>query len=464
MNIPEKIFKSYDIRGVYPTDLNEEMAVSIARAIYVFLTKDRPEDEGPIKIVIGQDMRISSPAMFEAISQTLVKCGAEVIDIGVVSTPTVYFTVHYYKYDAGIQISASHNPGDYNGIKMVKNTPNGLLKIGKPTGMEDIKSMSIDGVDISESDQGNIRQQTGILEAEIQNAIDLIKPGHIKPFKIVADAANAMGATYIDETFKNIPGELIRMNFELDGTFPAHQADPMQPKNLVDIQKKITEVGADLGFAPDGDGDRLFILDEEANIVPPSVIIGIVARELLRDHPGQKVVTDLKYILNTQKLMEEFGGEVVTCATGHAFITQKMTEVGAIFGGEASAHYYFRATGNAESQVPVILSVLEVMSREGKKLSELVGEFRRAYESGEINFEVENTQEILEKLKEKFSDGDINELDGVAISYPDWRVSLRSSNTEPLLRLNVESFDKETMETKLKEIMDIIGVPPASGH
>lgn len=466
MNIPPEIFKSYDIRGIYPDQINEENVVPIARAIYAFLTKDR-DSNSPIKIAVGRDMRLSSPDMFEAVSSTLVDLGAEVIDIGIVSTPTVYFAVHYYKYDAGVQISASHNPGNYNGVKIVKNTPKGLLKIGKPTGMDDIKRMSIEGVDVEPKSGGSIRQQTGILEDEIANAIDLIKPENIKPFRIVADAANAMGGEYINALFKKIPGELIRMNFELDGTFPAHQADPMQPQNLIDIKKRITEEHADLGLAPDGDGDRLFILDENAEVVPPSVIVGIVARELLRDHPGQKIVVDLKYVLNAQRLIKEFGGELVISKTGHAFITEKMTQEGAIFGGEASAHYYFRATGNAESQVPVILSVLEVMSREGKKLSELAKDFKRAEESGEINFEVEDSDKILAQLKEKYADGEYSDLDGTAITYPNWRFSVRTSNTEPLLRMNIEGETREIVDEKIAELTDLLvssGAKPAGEH
>lgn len=452
---PEKIFKSYDIRGIYPEDINEENVTPIAKAIYTLLLKDKGE-ENRLKIVVGRDMRLSSPAIFETISKTLSDLGAEVIDIGIVSTPTVYFAVHYYKYDAGIQISASHNPGHYNGIKIVKNTPNGLLKIGKPTGMDDIKKMSIEGVEVSSREGGSVRQQSGVLEDEIQNAIAIVKPENLKPFKIVADAANAMGATYLEELFKHIPGDVVRMNFELDGSFPAHQADPMQPENLVDIQKRLIEEKADIGFAPDGDGDRFFILDENAEIVPPSIITGIVARELLRDHPGQKIVTDLKYQFNSRSLVEKMGGELVISVTGHAYVTQKMTEVGAIFAGEASAHYYFRETGNAESALPIILSVLEVMSREGKKLSEIASELKVAHESGEINFEVENAKELMEKLKNKYSDGEVSEIDGVSIIYPDWHVSLRTSNTEPLLRLNIEAWDKEIMDEKKEEIIKLI--------
>lgn len=449
---PENIFKSYDIRGIYPSEINEQFAVSITRAIYKLIS-DQLSETKPLTIVVGRDMRLSSPAIFEAVSKTLVELGAKVIDLGIVSTPTFYFAVFKYGYDGGLQITASHNPKEYNGIKIVRRSPTGLVKIGKNTGMDEIKKMSREGIEIISRGKGSITKKEDVLEEEVQNALRIAGYPEIKKFKIAADAANALGALYIDALFKAIPGELIKLNFELDGTFPAHQADPLQFETLRDLQKKVMEEKADLGLAPDGDGDRLFFIDEKGQIIQPSLITALVARELLSEKKGETILFDIRYILTPKKIVEEYGGKYEITKVGHAFITEKMHETGAVFAGESSAHYFFRETGNAESQLPMILIVLKVMSREGRPLSEIIEGLKRSHESGETNFRVKNALEIIEALKEKYSDAQISTLDGVAVSYKDWRFSLRSSNTEPLLRLNIEHVGKEALEGKKQELL-----------
>jgi phosphomannomutase len=450
MTIDPGIFKSYDIRGRYPEKINEDVAREIAKAIHHFFSNKLGKED--YTIALSRDMRISSPALFGVFRDVLVERGANVVDLGLASTPTFYFAVSNYGYDAGIQITASHNPKDDNGIKFVMNTPQGLLKIGKPTGMDDVRDFAINGIPDSKAPKGSVTQKEGILEDEVQNAMNLFKNPEIKKFKIVADTANAMGALYIEALAKVIPIELVKMNFELDGTFPVHQADPMQPENLVDIRKKVLEEQADLGLAPDGDGDRLFIIDEKGEVVSPPQIIGMLASELLKEFPGSKVVVDQKYFLTAKKVVEENGGELVLSKTGHAYITETMTKTGAIFAGEASAHYYYKSTGNAESQVMTIVGLLKVLTEKNKPLSEAAEEYRRSYESGEFNYEVTNAQEIMDKLKEIYADAELSELDGIAINYQNWRFSVRSSNTEPLLRANVEALDKETMETETQKL------------
>ncbi len=454
MDIPSKIFKSYDIRGIYPTEINEENVVSVTRAIYKFLLNKANKDS--LSVVIGRDMRLSSPVIFEAVTTTLVDLGAQVIDVGLVSTPTFYFAVFNGKYDSGIQITASHNPKDYNGLKIVRYTPSGLIKIGKSTGMEDIKKLAIEGVEIASKAGGSITVKEGTVVNEVKNALRIAGNPEIKPLKVVADTANAMAALYIEELFINIPGELIKMNFDLDGTFPAHAADPLEEKNIVDLQKRVVEEKADLGIATDGDGDRLFFIDEKGERVPASHITALVARDLLRKHQGEKIVADIRYILTPKRIVEELGGTFVITKVGHAFITEKLHESGAIFAGESSAHYFFRETGNAESQLPIILIVLKTISEEGKSLSEIINDIKRSHESGEINFKVRNAPEVIEIMKKEFADGDISELDGVAITYADWRMSLRSSNTEPLLRLNVEAEADGIVEEKKQKIVELI--------
>jgi phosphomannomutase len=452
MVIEPSIFKSYDIRAIYPKELDEEGIEKIAKAIFKFFTKKIGSDR-QLKVVLSYDMRLSGPALYPRVKQVLVDMGAEVIDIGKTSTPTFYFAVSKYGYDCGIQITASHNPPEYNGLKFVINTPAGLLKIGKSTGMEDIKTMSLsDKIDFEAKFEGKITTREGVLEDEAQNALEIFHNPDIKEFKVVADPANAMGATYIQAIFDKIPGNLIKMNFELDGSFPAHQPDPLNFDNLKDLQKRVLEEGADIGLAPDGDGDRLYLVDEKGNIVTATILTALIAREMLNENPGAMILFDIRYILGSRKIVEEFGGKYDITKVGHAFITEQMTKTGAVFAGESSGHFYYKATGNAESQVATIVAVLTVMTRENKPLSEILEELRRSYESGEFNFEVSNAKEIIEAIKEKYSDGEINEMDGIAITYPEWRVSLRSSNTEPLLRLNIESFDQATMEAKRDEI------------
>lgn len=437
MDIPGHIFKSYDLRGLYPSEFNEENCVPITKAIYGFFKKAFPEKEH-LTVVLGRDMRISSPAIFEVMKKTLVDLGAEVIVPGLVSTPTFYFDVFHYKYDCGIQITASHNPKGWNGLKFVTNSGNGLIKIGKSTGMEEIKENVMDEVFPENMDGGKVVEIEETVKTEVESAISIVKIPDLKPFKVVADASNSVGGLYLDELYKHIPGELVRMNFELDGTFPVHAADPLDPKNLVDLQKKVVEEGADFGLEPDGDGDRIFFIDERGEVVSPSKITAIVARELLREHKGEKILFDIRYMMTPKRITEENGGEAVLTKVGHAFITEKMNESGGIFAGESSAHFFFRATGNAEGPLLVILHIMKAMTEQGKKLSELAAEVERSKESGEINFRVKNAKEIMEKLKIAHSEGELLEIDGVAVQYPDWRFSLRTSNTEPMLRLNVE--------------------------
>lgn len=455
MDIPSKIFKSYDIRGIYPSEINEENVILVTKAIYKFLLNQMP-DKQSLSVVIGRDMRLSSPAIFKSVTETLVGMGAHVIDVGLVSTPTFYFAVFNGKYDSGIQITASHNPKQYNGLKIVRYSPQGLIKIGKSTGMDTIKDFALQGVGVDSKPGGMLTQQNGIVVDEVKNALKIAGNPTIKPFRIVADTANAMAALYIEELFKHIPGELIKMNFELDGTFPAHAADPLEPENVADLQKKVIAEKADLGIATDGDGDRLFFINEKGEMVPASHITALIARDLLRKHKGEKIIADIRYILTPRKIVEELGGTFVITKVGHAFITEKLHETGAIFAGESSAHYFFRETGNAESQLPIILIVLKTLSEENKTLSGIISDLKRSHESGETNFRVKNAPEVIEIIKKEFYDGDVSELDGVAITYADWRLSLRSSNTEPLLRLNIEAEADGVVNEKKRQVVDLI--------
>lgn len=456
MQYNPSMFKAYDIRAVYPNDINEENIVNIIRAVYKFFYDKLHSKNEKFTVVLAYDMRLSGPSLLEVARKTLLDMGANIIEIGQVSTPTFYFAVSHYGYNCGIQITASHNPKEWNGMKMVFNGETGLIKIGKPTGMDDIKQMATDGVDFKASSKETIIKKEGILEDEVQEAIDLVGNPQIKKFKIVADPGNAMGSQYISALFDKVPGDLIKMNFELDGSFPVHQPDPLQPKNLVDLQKRVLEEKADVGIATDGDGDRLIFINDKGNVVPNTIITALIARELLKKYPGERIYFDIRYIYTPEKIVAENGGVSELTRVGHAYITEAMNKTHGIFAGESSGHMYFRANGNAEWNIPNILIVLKVLSEENKSLSEIEQELSRGYESGEFNFEVSNAAEILEKLKEKYHDGELMTIDGIAISYPRWRFGVRTSNTEPLLRLNVESYDKEIMEQKRDELIALV--------
>lgn len=449
--IDPSIFKAYDIRGTYPDQVNEETVFKIAQAVYAFLK--------PTTVVVGRDMRLSSPSLFDQVVKALVEAGVEVIDIGLVSTPTFYFVVSHYGYDAGIQITASHNPKEYNGIKIVRNSPKGLIKIGKPTGMEDIKRMVLEGVSIEKINIGKVTPKIGVYQEEVENAFKVLGNPPMDKFKIVADPANAMGCQYLEALFEKVPVDLVKMNFELDGTFPSHQPDPLQFDTLVALQKKVLEEKADLGLAPDGDGDRIFFIDEKGQVIPGSIITALVAKDLLQKYKGETILFDIRNTITPKKIIEEYGGKWAISKVGHALITQQLTETGGIFAGESSGHYYYRATGNAESAMITILSVLSVLTKEKKSISQIVEELRRSYESGEINFRlpsVDFAREKIQMLKDKFSDGTLSTLDGVSVDYPDWRFNVRSSNTEPLLRLNVEGTNKELVLEKTQELTSLL--------
>jgi phosphomannomutase len=456
MNIPEGIFKALDIRGTYPDQLNGEAAAAIAKSIAAFFLKEFPNKKP--KLVLGRDMRLSSPEIHEAMLKVFLESGVDIIDLGLVPTPTVYFATRHFSADGGVQITASHNPKDYNGIKLVKNAPNTLIKIGRDTGMDEIKKGALEGVEIETLEKGEVEEinRDELMEAEVDNALKISGYPEIKKFKIVADAANAMAAVYLEALFKKVPADLVKINFELDGTFPAHPADPLVEENLKELKERVVSEQADLGLAPDGDGDRLFFVDEQGNVVKSTIIYSIVARELLKKHPGAKMLMEIRNLLIPRAIVTEHGGELIISKTGHAFITSKLAEVDGLFAGETSGHFFFKETGNAESQIPIILIVLSVLTAEGKKFSELVKEFTRSYESGEVNFEVENSQELMDLLKDKYKEGELLDIDGVSISFPDWRFNLRTSNTEPLIRLNVEHLDFNLGEEKKRELIQFI--------
>lgn len=455
--IDTKIFKAYDIRGIYPLQINETVMEDIMRAIYTFLAEEIGKKD--FTIVLGRDMRLSSPALHEIARDTLKKSGARVIDVGLVATPTVYFTVKQYDYDAGIQISASHNPKDYNGIKIVRRDGDSIVKIGKETGMLKITELATTKQFSEYTYNGTHEEKSNVIQEEINKAMDSIDVGDISKLKIVADPANAMGIIPLKELFDRLETEFITINFELDGTFPAHQADPLQHKTLRQLQDKVKETGADLGICTDGDADRAMFINEKGEIIPATLITTLIAGEILRDEPGERILVDIRYIRNVEDIVRQMGGEVGYTPVGHALITKQVNQEDAVFAGESSGHYYFRSMGGCESTIRVILYVLRVLAREQKPISEILHALETSVESGETNFELEgNTKssDVIDKLKETYADGELNTLDGIAITYQDWRFSVRSSNTEPVIRLNVEGKTSEVVTEKEVQIKNMI--------
>lgn len=455
--INKKIFKAYDIRGTYPDQINIDAIEQIMKAIYTFLLKKTGNKN--VSVALGRDMRISSPELHKKSKEVLSEFGAKVFDLGEIATPTMYFAVKKYQYDAGIQLSASHNPKEYNGVKMVLRDGEKLIKIGGKTGLLEILEI-IEKEEFSQaSSGGEVIEKYNVVKEELQEALNNIGSPVISNKIIVSDPANSMGILPLNELFSKVNTKHIMINDYLDGTFPAHQADPLQHKTLRQLQDKVIETKADLGICTDGDADRAMFIDEKGEIIPATLITTLIAQEILNDNPGEKILVDIRYIKNVENMVKKMGGVVGTTPVGHALITQQVNEEKAIFAGESSGHYYFLNYGGCESTLSVILYVLRVLGRENKPISQILSQMQTSYESGETNFKLNegvSASEVVDLILEKYSDGNLNRLDGIAISYDDWRFSVRSSNTEPLLRLNIEGDLKEKVLDKERELRELI--------
>ncbi len=453
--IDPTIFKAYDIRGIYPSQLNEEGIYKITKGIFTFIIKKLGQNKPP-RIVLSYDGRLSTPSLVREVKKALIEAGAEIIEIGLSTTPTFYFALYYYGYDAGIQVSASHNPKEYNGVKFTINTPEGLIKVGKNTGMEEVKEIILTENFTSLGTSGVIKTKEGVLEDHVEDAFQFLENPRIGKMKAVADSANAVGSLYLEALFNKLPCELIKMNFEIDGNFPAHQPDPLQFDTLVSLQKRVREEKADLGIAPDGDGDRVFFIDEKGVVIPASLVTALMTQEILKKYPGRKIVYDVRDTFNVENAIRKNGGVPILTCVGHAIITETMKKEKAIFAGENSGHYFFEENGYGENPLPIILTVLSVITREEKPISKILEPLKVSFESGEINFKTDRGEVIKQKVLEKYKDGKVSLLDGVSVDYPEWRFNLRISNTEPLLRLNVESLNRKLMEEKREELFKLI--------
>jgi len=407
---------------------------------------------------VGWDIRKSSPTVKKQVVKGLLDSGIDVDEIGLVSTPTYYFAVSYFGYDGGIQVSASHNPKEYNGMKLVRAR---AVPVSGNSGIMDIKKMVLEeNFGKISKVKGKLGKREGVLEKELEEQIKYVGAGKIKPFKIVADPANAMAALDLKGLFKKIPCALVKMNFKLDGSFPAHQPNPMVEENLEDLKKRVIKEKADLGIAPDGDGDRYFFVDENGEVVPQAILRGLMAQIELKLHPGAAVAYDIRPGKITRDMIDELGGKPVLTPVGHSLIKELMIKEGAVFGGESSGHYYYKFDyGTFDSPLVLTVKFLQYISKIGKPVSEVLIPFNRYSHSGEINSKLasrEAIEEKIEEIKKKYKDGKQVFIDGVSVEYPDVWFNLRASNTEPLIRLTVEGKTQEVMERKRDELLKVI--------
>ena len=444
LNINPSIFKAYDIRGIYPQEINDDIAYLIGKAFVRYLN--------PRIVVIGRDMRLSSDTLFKSLVRGITEAGADVIDIDLCTSDALYFTVGKFGYDSGAMITASHNPPEYNGIKMCREE---AVPLSGKEGIEQIKEIILKRDFSNPEKKGEVRNQD-IQPDYIQHLLSFIEPQKIKPFKIVADAGNGIAGKVLPDFFSHLPCKLIPMFFELDGSFPNHVPNPMIPENMVPLRKRILEEKADFGVAFDGDADRMFLVDEKGVTLGGDIVAALVAKRLLQKEKGATILYNVPCSRTVREVIQQNGGIPIRTPVGHALIKPLMKKYNAIFGGEHSGHFYFRQNYFADSGMIALSVCLELLSEEDKPLSQLVSSIDHYFRTGEINSRVENVPKKLKAIVSQYKDAKIDHLDGITIEYPDWWFNVRPSNTEPLLRLNLEAKTSELLEQKKSEVLNLI--------
>jgi len=438
------IFRAYDIRGVYPSEINEDIVYRIGRA-YVLKFK-------PKKITVGRDMRVSSPKLYDSLVKGITDEGCNVVDVGLVTTPMMYFSVWNYKYEGGLMVSASHNPPQYNGIKMVGN---GGMPLSGETGIYEIGKM-IDKLPKQVSAKKGKVEKLEIMEDYIMHSLKKIDVKKLRHFKIVIDTANAMGGPVSSNFFKYLDCELTHLYPELDGTFPNHEANPLKEETLNVLKETVKKKKADIGIAFDGDSDRCAFVDETGEAIGCDITTAIVAKAVLEGKKGARVLFDVRSSKVVGEIITSNGGVQGRCMVGHSLVKAQMKKENAYFAGELSGHYYFQSENYGEAPFLVVLNILKLMTEEKKKLSELVKPLKKYFQSGEINSEVEDKEAKMKELAARFKDGKVSWMDGVTIEFKDWWMNVRASNTEPLLRLNLEADTKKLMEEKRDIVLSMI--------
>jgi phosphomannomutase len=442
-----EVFKAYDVRGIYPSEVDEDGARAIGRAfVEVF---------EPKRIAVGHDMRVTSPAMAEAAIAGAAEAGADVLELGLVGTEMVYFAVGELGLDGGIAVTASHNPKDYTGLKIVRE---GALPVGGESGLLEIRDRAVAGDRPPTGPKGTVGPYD-IWEQYVERVLSFVDVDAIKPLKVVIDAANGMAGVMLPPVLEHLPQlETVRYFFEPDGTFPNHPPNPLLPENREFIVGKTLEEQADFGAAFDGDADRCFFVDDSGEFVPGDFATALFAEAVLAKEPSAKIIYDVRASWAVPQTIERAGGVPLINRVGHAFIKHRMREEHAAFGGEVSGHYYFRDFSQADSGVVPFLLMLQLLSQRGEKLSEILRPFReRFFITGELNTPVEDVDAKLRELEERFgAEGRVSHLDGLSVEADDWHFNVRPSNTEPLLRLNLEALDSELMERKRREVLAVI--------
>jgi phosphomannomutase len=442
------IFKAYDVRGVYPDQFDEDAAYRIGWAFVAWLAA---EGIGADRVVMGRDVRLSSPALSDAFADGVTGSGLGVAELGLATTDMVYFASGRLSLP-GAMFTASHNPPWYNGLKLCRP---GAAPIGVETGLQEIR-------DLAEREQGDRRRGNGrrepvdMLEEYLDHVLSFADVAAMAPLVVAADAANGMAGLVVPDLFERLPCKLVPLYMDLDGTFPNHPADPIAPENQQDVKRAVTENGADLGLAFDGDADRVFLVDEHAAGVSGSLVTALVAQGMLERYPGAKILYNLICSRTVPEVIREHGGEPIRTRVGHSFIKTVMSETGAVFGGEHSGHYYFRDHYNADSGLVAAVVVMDQMSKAGKPLSELLAPLRRWSDSGEINTEVSDQSAVMERIARAYPEEREGRLDGLSVEFEDWWFNVRPSNTEPLLRLNVEARTEKLLQEKTEEVLSLI--------
>jgi phosphomannomutase len=443
------IFKAYDVRGIYPAELDEAIFHQIGRAFVAYLKARR--------IGVGRDMRVSSPGLAAAFILGAREQGADVIDYGMISTDMIYYAVGTDDLDGGAQITASHNPKQYNGCKMVGR---GNVPLSGDAGISDIRDMIAGNQIPAAAAKSGAVTHRSVLDGYVQHVLSFIDPGIIKPYNAVLDAGCGMAGLVAPPLFKALPCKVDTLCFTVDGTFPTHEANPLIEENRRDIVARVQAVHAEIGIAWDGDADRCFFVDEDGEFVSGDFVTALLAEAFMLKEPGATVVYDLRASYAVKDVATKYGGKAVMNRVGHAFFKGRMRELNAVFGGEVTGHYYFRENFYCDNGFIPALLILELMSKKNQSLKQLLEPLRAKYFiSGEINTKMPTMAAMtgrIAAIEARYQDAKISKLDGISIEYPDWHFNVRASNTEPLLRLNLEGTTPEQMESKRDEVLGII--------
>jgi phosphomannomutase len=457
MSISPSIFKAYDVRALYPSELNEPTARLIGRAYVAYLEAAAPPAGRALRIAVSRDMRLSSPSLSQSFVDGAREQGADVVDFGLAATDMLYFAVADGGFDGGVQVTASHNPKQYNGMKMVRRD---AVPLSGDAGIGEIRDMVVGGTIPAPTRPRGGYETRDMLDAYVARVMGFIDPSVIRPFNVVLDGGCGMAGLVAPRLFDQLPCKTTTLCFTIDGTFPTHEANPLLEENRRDIVERVIADKADIGIAWDGDADRCFFIDGAGEFIAGDFITALLAEAALMKSPGQKIVYDLRASYAVKDTAAKYGGTALMNRVGHAFIKGRMREEDAIFGGEVTGHYYFRDFFYADNGFIPALLILELMSRKGQTLAELLAPLRAKYFiSGEINTKVPSMDVIdgrLKALAAKYADAHTYTIDGFSAEYPDWHFNVRASNTEPLLRLNLEGLTQEIMESRRDEVLALI--------